>query len=75
MINFNNYIKYRVFGHFEKPLFLELVKHMESMFIQAGGYLFRIGDADDSIYVVQSGKLNVYIAEPGVSTEFILITI
>ncbi|OWF43844.1 Patatin-like phospholipase domain-containing protein 7 [Mizuhopecten yessoensis] len=53
----------RVFGHFEKPLFLELVKHMESKFIAPGGYLFKIGDVDDSIYVVQSGKLHVYIAE------------
>ncbi|XP_033734724.1 neuropathy target esterase-like isoform X5 [Pecten maximus] len=53
----------RVFGHFEKPLFLELVKHMESKFVTPGGYLFKIGDVDDSIYVVQSGKLHVYIAE------------
>jgi len=54
---------FRVFGHFEKPLFLELVKHMESMFVPMGGYLFKVGDVDDSIYVVQSGKLCVYISE------------
>ncbi|CAC5379096.1 NTE [Mytilus coruscus] len=53
----------RVFGHFEKPLFLELVKHMETKDISAGSYLFRIGDQDDSIYVVQSGKLKVTIKE------------
>ncbi|XP_063429612.1 patatin-like phospholipase domain-containing protein 7 [Mytilus trossulus] len=58
----------RVFGHFEKPLFLELVKHMETKNISAGSYLFRIGDQDDSIYVVQSGKLKVTIKEQD-STE------
>ncbi|XP_052766241.1 patatin-like phospholipase domain-containing protein 7 isoform X3 [Mya arenaria] len=55
----------RVFGHFEKPLFLELCRHMESKFVPAGSYLFRIGDQDDCIYVVQSGKINVYISEGG----------
>ncbi|XP_006818777.1 patatin-like phospholipase domain-containing protein 7 [Saccoglossus kowalevskii] len=53
----------RVFGHFEKPLFLELCRHMETKFIMAGSYLFRKGQPDDSIYVVQSGKLSVYISE------------
>ena len=37
---------------------------MESKFVPAGTYLFKIGDPDDSIYVVQSGKLSVYITEP-----------
>ncbi|XP_045168122.2 patatin-like phospholipase domain-containing protein 7 isoform X1 [Mercenaria mercenaria] len=55
----------RVFGHFEKPLFLELCKHMESKFVPAGSYLFRVGDEDNCIYVVQSGKINVYITEGG----------
>ena len=57
---------HRVFGHFEKPLFLELCKHMESMMVPAGGSLFKIGDEDNCIYVVQSGKINVFITE-GVS--------
>jgi len=52
-----------VFGHFEKPLFLELVKHMETRNLSAGSYLFKPGDQDDSIYVVQSGKLKVTIKE------------
>jgi len=56
-----------VFGHFEKPLFLELCRHMETKFVPAGSYLFKVGDQDDCIYVVQSGKINVYITE-GVST-------
>ncbi|XP_052697181.1 patatin-like phospholipase domain-containing protein 7 isoform X2 [Crassostrea angulata] len=53
----------RIFGHFEKPLFLSLVKHMESKILKCGEYLFRIGDLDDSIYVVQEGHINVKICE------------
>ncbi|XP_052273112.1 patatin-like phospholipase domain-containing protein 7 isoform X2 [Dreissena polymorpha] len=55
----------RVFGHFEKPLFLELCKHVETKTISAGNYLFKPGDADNSIFVVQSGHLNVYIHDGG----------
>lgn len=53
----------RVFGHFQNDLFLELCRHFERKFIPAHTYLFRIGDNDDSIYVVESGKINVYITE------------
>jgi lysophospholipid hydrolase len=51
----------RVFGHFEKPIFLKLCKHTEIINVDAGAYLFRIGDADENVYIVQSGKLNVFI--------------
>lgn len=37
---------------------------MESRFIPAGTYLFKIGDPDDCIYVIQSGTVHVYITEP-----------
>lgn len=30
----------------------------------AGAYLFKIGDPDENVYVVQSGCLNVFITEP-----------
>ncbi|KAG8196154.1 hypothetical protein JTE90_007885 [Oedothorax gibbosus] len=53
----------RVFGSFEKPLFLELCKHIESIQVPNGSLLFSIGEPDDSIYVVQSGKLVVYVTE------------
>lgn len=33
----------RVFGHFEKPVFLKLCKHTEIMNLPAGSYLFKIG--------------------------------
>ncbi|XP_035706024.1 neuropathy target esterase sws-like isoform X1 [Folsomia candida] len=58
----------RMFGIFERPLFLELCKHVETIHVTAGQYLFRIGDADENFYVVQSGVLNVFITEPDGST-------
>ncbi|CAF0985449.1 unnamed protein product [Adineta ricciae] len=53
----------KVFGHFERPIFLELCKYLESKTVLAGAYLFRIGDADDSLYIVQKGLLHVFITD------------
>uniref|UniRef100_A0A1B6E580 Neuropathy target esterase sws n=1 Tax=Clastoptera arizonana TaxID=38151 RepID=A0A1B6E580_9HEMI len=51
----------RVFGHFDKPIFLKLCKHTEILNLPAGAYLFKIGDADENVYVVQSGRVNLYL--------------
>ncbi|XP_059481709.1 neuropathy target esterase sws isoform X2 [Neocloeon triangulifer] len=51
----------RVFGHFEKPVFLTLCKHVDVVNLHAGSYLFKIGDPDENVYVVQNGLINVYI--------------
>ncbi|XP_057187457.1 patatin-like phospholipase domain-containing protein 6 isoform X1 [Triplophysa rosa] len=52
----------RVLGHFEKPLFLELCKHMVFLQFQQGEYVFRPGQPDSSIYVVQDGKLELCLS-------------
>lgn len=51
----------RVFGHFEKPVFLKLCKHTEIMNLPAGSILFKIGDPDENVFIVQQGLVNVYI--------------
>ncbi|XP_063974182.1 neuropathy target esterase sws isoform X3 [Diachasmimorpha longicaudata] len=51
----------RVFGHFEKPVFLKLCKHTEIMNLPAGSALFKIGDPDENVFIVQQGLVNVYI--------------
>ncbi|XP_059060311.1 neuropathy target esterase sws [Achroia grisella] len=51
----------RVFGHFEKPVFLMLCKHTEILNLPAGAFLFKVGDTDENVYVVQTGRVNVYI--------------
>uniref|UniRef100_A0A8C0CIN7 Patatin like phospholipase domain containing 7 n=1 Tax=Balaenoptera musculus TaxID=9771 RepID=A0A8C0CIN7_BALMU len=53
----------RVLGHFEKPLFLELCKHMVFVQLLEGEYVFRPGEPDTSIYVVQDGQLEVCIQD------------
>ncbi|XP_076755923.1 patatin like phospholipase domain containing sws isoform X2 [Xylocopa sonorina] len=54
----------RVFGHFEKPVFLKLCKHTEIMNLPAGCTLFKIGDPDENLFIVQQGLVNVYITGP-----------
>ncbi|XP_043205686.1 neuropathy target esterase sws-like isoform X1 [Amphibalanus amphitrite] len=53
----------RVFGHFEKPIFLELCKQCETIRLRPGQFLFKIGDSDENVFVVQSGLLDVFITE------------
>ncbi|NXN12662.1 PLPL6 esterase, partial [Indicator maculatus] len=54
----------RVLGHFEKPLFLELCRLMVLQQCPHGDYVFRPGQPDSSIYVLQEGKLELLLTEP-----------
>lgn len=58
----------RVFGHFEHPIFLELVKQIEYMTVSTNQYLFKVGDPDENIFIVQSGLVNVYASDGDVSS-------
>uniref|UniRef100_A0A5F9CI16 Patatin like phospholipase domain containing 7 n=1 Tax=Oryctolagus cuniculus TaxID=9986 RepID=A0A5F9CI16_RABIT len=53
----------RVLGHFEKPLFLELCKHMVFVQLQEGEPVFQPDEPDTSIYVVQDGRLEVCVQD------------
>jgi lysophospholipid hydrolase len=54
----------RIFGHFEKPVFLKICKHTEILSLIAGEYLIKIGDPDDSVFIVQSGQITVFLNNP-----------
>jgi CRP-like cAMP-binding protein len=55
---------FHMFGHmFDKAVFLELCKSIVAVPVPSGQYLFRAGDPDDCIYVVQSGRVNVHISD------------
>lgn len=40
---------------------MKLCKHTEIVNLPAGTQLFKVGDPDENVFVVQSGRLNVYI--------------
>ena len=54
----------RIFGQFEKPVFLKICKHTEIISVKAGEQLIKVGDADDSVFIVQSGQINVFLNNP-----------
>lgn len=58
----------RIFGHFDKPVFLKLCKYTEVLTLEAGEWLFRVGDTDESVFIVQSGQINVLVNNPDGST-------
>ncbi|XP_050441996.1 neuropathy target esterase sws-like isoform X2 [Adelges cooleyi] len=58
----------RIFGHFEKPIFLKLCRHTEILNIHAGAHLFNVGDLDENVFVVQSGLISVNIKSSDGST-------
>nr|XP_039249765.1 patatin-like phospholipase domain-containing protein 7 isoform X3 [Styela clava] len=59
----------KVFGHFEKGIFLQLCRHMEILKVEKDKYLFRIGDPDEYMYVIQDGQINLYISDDGLEVK------
>uniref|UniRef100_H2Z0F1 lysophospholipase n=1 Tax=Ciona savignyi TaxID=51511 RepID=H2Z0F1_CIOSA len=64
----------KVFGHFEKGVFLQLCRHMETINLAQGDYLFQVGEEDKWLYVVQEGQVNLYINEGNNEVKQYLIT-
>ncbi|XP_049542431.1 neuropathy target esterase sws isoform X2 [Anopheles darlingi] len=54
----------RIFGHFDTPVFLKLCKHTEVIDLMSGESLIKVGDPDDSMYIVQTGLVTVYLNNP-----------
>lgn len=50
----------RVFGHVDFSLFVELMKDIQYVTLRPNEYLFKIGEPDENMYIVDSGRLNVF---------------
>lgn len=65
---------FHMFGHhFDKSDFIELTEHIETLPIPSGQYLFKVGDPDEYVHVVKSGRMNVHILEDDNRTNTIKI--
>ena len=56
----------RVFGQFDNKIFVELMKSIEYINLRPNNHLFRVGDPDENMYIVESGRLNVYSNPSGI---------
>ena len=56
----------RVFGQFDNKIFVELMKSIEYINLRPNAYLFRVGDPDENMYIVESGRINVYSNPSGI---------
>ena len=54
---------FRVFGYFEKPLFIELCKHIETKFLPANTVLSSEGVVSNSYLVLETFEFNLYYYE------------
>ncbi|CAL8092126.1 unnamed protein product [Calicophoron daubneyi] len=61
----------RVFGHLEKSLLMDFCKFIKTVNLKTGEYLFRIGQRDENVYVVRTGRIQLD-ARDSDGSEFIL---
>ncbi|CAH8480083.1 unnamed protein product [Schistosoma rodhaini] len=57
----------RVFGQLEKSFFIRFCKFIETIELNVGDCLFRIGDEDKCVYVIRSGRIQITVTEPDFS--------
>ncbi|KRX74341.1 Neuropathy target esterase sws, partial [Trichinella sp. T6] len=53
----------RILGHFEIPFFLDVCKHIETKRFAADQFVFKDGEIHDCIYIVESGRLSLFIKD------------
>uniref|UniRef100_A0A915J0C8 Uncharacterized protein n=1 Tax=Romanomermis culicivorax TaxID=13658 RepID=A0A915J0C8_ROMCU len=54
----------RILGHFKKSSVIALYKYIEILNVKANSLLFKPGDKDDSIYIIEKGRLSLSIRSP-----------
>ncbi|QQP35890.1 Uncharacterized protein FKW44_020828, partial [Caligus rogercresseyi] len=57
---------------FDPSIFSELQPSLHCVPVAANQYLYRAGDPDDSVYVVMSGSIRVYIDDKGAGSPCII---
>jgi len=50
----------RVFGHFDNKIFVDLMKDIDYLNLKAHDSLFKVGEHDENMYIVDSGSINVF---------------
>jgi lysophospholipid hydrolase len=50
----------RVFGHVDHKIFVELMKSIEYITLKGHDSLFKVGESDENMYIVDSGCINVF---------------
>lgn len=50
----------RVFGHLDNKIFVDLMKNIEYLNLKAHDSLFKVGEHDENMYIVDSGCVNVF---------------
>ncbi len=66
--------KIRLFEPLDDSTRRQLVKKMEARVIEAGDFLFHMGDESDGMYIVEDGALNIFFGNPNPLQEDIVVT-
>lgn len=50
----------RVFGHIDNKIFIEVMKNICTVSLKAHDSLFKVGEHDENMYIIESGCINVF---------------